>query len=354
MKIVIFGLTMSSSWGNGHATLWRGLCRALSGLGHECVFFERDVPYYAGARDFESFPYVDLQMYAEWPEARSRIRHALHGADAAIVTSYCPDALAAAREVFDSNAAIAVFYDLDTPVTLSLLQAGRAVAYIDERGLRDYDLVLSYTGGQAIDKMRSLLGARCVTPLYGHVDPHTHHPTAPNARFKSALSYLGTYAGDRQSRLTDLFIAPARQRLQHRFMIAGAQYPRDFPWSSNIYFVHHLPPSEHAAFFCSSRLTLNVTRRAMVDLGWCPSGRLFEAAACGSAVLSDDWDGLAAFYAPGSEVLVARQSDDTLMALDLPDEDIRRLGEAARERTLDCHTSEHRARELIARLEDGR
>jgi spore maturation protein CgeB len=352
MKIVIFGLTMSSSWGNGHATLWRGLCRALSGLGHECVFFERDTPYYANTRDCDSFPYVDLQMYSDWPEARGRIRHALHGADAAIVTSYCPDALAAAREVFDSHSPTTVFYDLDTPVTLSLLQAGRAVAYIGERGLSDYDLALSYTGGRALEQMRSLLGARCVAPLYGHVDPQTHHPTAPDVRFRSDLSYLGTYAADRQARLLDLFIVPARERLQRRFVIAGAQYPQDFPWSSNIYFVHHLAPSEHAAFFCSSRLTVNVTRNAMVELGWCPSGRLFEAAACGSAILSDEWDGLAAFYTPGSEVLVARKSEDTLRALDLPDEDIRRLGAAARERTLDCHTSEHRARELVARIEE--
>ncbi|MDB6084217.1 MAG: hypothetical protein JWN43_2098 [Gammaproteobacteria bacterium] len=354
MKLVIFGLTMSSSWGNGHATLWRGLCRALAGLGHHCVFFEKDLPYYAAERDCVSLPYVDLQLYSEWAEARGRIRHTLGGADAAIVTSYCPDALAAAREVLDSHLPKAIFYDLDTPVTLSLVREGRAVAYIDERGLRDYDLVLSYTGGPALDLLRSLLGARRVFPLYGHADPQTHRPTAPEFRYRADLSYLGTYAADRQSRLTELFIAPAQERSQRRFLIAGAQYPRDFPWSPNIHFVHHLPPPAHSAFYCSSRLTLNVTRRAMVDLGWCPSGRLFEAAACGSAILSDEWIGLAAFYTPDSELLVARNSQDTLAALELSDGHIRRLGTAARERTLDCHTSAHRARELVARIEEPR
>ena len=351
MKIVIFGLTMSSSWGNGHATLWRGLCRALATLGHECVFFERDVPYYAQARDCTALPYVDLQLYSQWTDARPRIAEVLETADAAIVTSYCPDALAAAQEIFDADPAVTVFYDLDTPVSLSLLQAGGSVDYIDASGLSSYDLVLSYTGGAALEQLSSLLRARHVAPLYGHVDPQTHRPVAATQRYRCDLSYLGTYAADRQHTLEQLFVAPARMRAQQRFMIAGAQYPQDFPWSSNIYFVRHLPPAEHAAFFCSSRLTLNVTRRAMAQLGWCPSGRLFEAAACAVAVLSDEWAGLSHFYTPGAEILVVGEASDALAALDLADHEIRRIGIAARERTLDCHTSLHRAQELIALLE---
>ena len=351
MKIVIFGLTMSSSWGNGHATLWRGLCRALATLGHECVFFERDVPYYAHARDCAAFPYATLELYSDWPEARPRVANALRDADAAIVTSYCPDALDAAQEMFDLDCATTVFYDLDTPVTLSLLQAGENVPYIGAAGLSGFDLVLSYTGGAALQQLSALLRAQQVAPLYGHVDPQTHHRVEAADRYRSDLSYLGTYAADRQDTLEQLFVVPARVRPQQRFMIAGAQYPQDFPWSSNIYFVRHLPPAEHAAFFCSSRLTLNVTRRAMAELGWCPSGRLFEAAACATVVLSDEWPGLADFYTPGSEMLVAHDASEALAALELSDPHIHRIGAAARARTLDCHTSLHRARELVALLE---
>jgi spore maturation protein CgeB len=357
LKIVIFGLSMSSSWGNGHATLWRGLCRALASLGHECAFFERDVPYYAQARDCAAPPYADLRLYSDWASVRPAVDRALADADAAIVTSYCPDALAAELAIREADPPIAVFYDLDTPVTLALLEAGRAVPYIGAGGLSGYDLVLSYTGGGALDRLGALLGARRVAPLYGHVDTDTHRPVAALERYRCDLSYLGTFAGDRQDRLERLLIEPAARAPARKFMIAGAQYPADFPWRDNIHFVRHLPPAEHSAFFCSSRLTLNVTRRAMALLGWCPSARLFEAAACATPVLSDDWDGLSAFYTPDTQILIARDAHEALAALDLPDRDLRRIGAAARERTLDCHSSQHRARELIALLdapEDGR
>jgi spore maturation protein CgeB len=351
MRIVIFGLTISSSWGNGHATLWRGLCRALATLGHECIFFERDAPYYAHARDCTSLPYARLNIYSDWDEARPQITAALANADAAIVTSYCPDALSAAEAIFNADVATTVFYDLDTPVTLSALRTGNC-DYIDvSDGLARFDLVLSYTGGAALEQLQSVLGARQVAPLYGHVDPQTHYHVDAVAQYRCDLSYLGTYASDRQRVLEELFVEPARTHSHRRFMIGGAQYPTDFPWSSNIWFVRHLPPSEHSAFFCSSRLTLNVTRAAMAELGWCPSGRLFEAAACGATLLSDEWDGLSDFYTPGEELLVVNTAQETLSALDRSDAELQRIGAAARERTLDCHTSLHRARELIALLE---
>jgi spore maturation protein CgeB len=149
-----------------------------------------------------------------------------------------------------------------------------------------------------------------------------------------------------------LFIEPARLRPAQRFMLGGAGYPQDFPWTDNIYFVKHLPPPDHPSFFCSSRLTLNVTRADMAAMGWCPSGRLFEAAACGVAVISDWWEGLDAFFEPGRELLIARSTADTVAALDLPAEDIAQIGRAARERVLDEHTSAHRARELVELLRD--
>jgi spore maturation protein CgeB len=347
MRLVIFGLTISSSWGNGHATLWRGLWRALARRGHHLVFFERDVPYYAEHRDLTELPGGDLVLYPSWGDVLPRARRELQGADAAIVTSYCPDGVAAARLLADgATGAPKVFYDMDTPVTLENLREGRPVPYLGERGLRDFDLVLSYTGGASLDALRSQLGAPRVATLYGHVDPQVHRPVAPAANYRCALSYLGTYASDRQAALEALFIEPARRMPAHSFLIGGAQYPADFPWTANIRFVRHMPPAEHPAFFSSSRLTLSVTRRAMAENGWCPSGRLFEAAACGTPIVSDAWAGLETFLEPGREVIVARDARDVEAALEMPDAQLARIAHDARERVLALHSSDHRAAEF--------
>lgn len=351
MKLVIFGLTISSSWGNGHATLWRGLCRALAERGHHVVFFEQDRPYYAAHRDLFDLPGGGLQLYATWDEVRSRANRELADADVAIVTSYCGDAVAATQLILDSNVRLRVFYDLDTPVTLDALEREEGVAYLGPRALADFDLVLSYTGGRALDQLRERLGAQRVAPLYGSVDPTVHRPVMPQTRFAADLSYLGTYAADRQPALETLFIAPARRLPARRFLIGGAQYPAEFPWAPNIYFVQHLEPAQHPVFFASSRLTLNITRRAMKAMGYCPSGRLFEAAACGVALLSDDWEGLDQFFAPQTELLVAQSSDDTLAALELPEATLRGIAAAARERVLSEHTATHRVIELERLLE---
>lgn len=350
MKIVVFGLSVSSSWGNGHATLWRGLARALARRGHGLVFFERNVPYYAENRDLLELPGGELILYDDWAGALPRARRELDAADVGMVTSYCPDGIAAAELVLDSTARARVFYDLDTPMTLSRLRGGQTTGYIGPRGLADFDLVLSYTGGRALDELRDRLGARRVAPLYGSVDPEVHRPVAPASHYVADLSYLGTYAEDRQAALQRLFIEPASLRPGRRFLIGGAQYPETFPWSGNIFFVRHLPPSEHPAFFSSSRLTLNVTRRAMAETGWCPSGRLFEAAACGAPVVTDDWEGLDRFFEPGREVLVVHDTGEVVAALDRSDEELRRIADSARERALAEHTADHRVAALEAAL----
>jgi len=350
VRLVIFGLTISSSWGNGHATLWRGLCRALALRGHDVLFFERDVPYYRMHRDMTDPRGCDLRLYAEWDDIRDAARDALASADVGMVTSYCPDAQGATDLVLESNA-LRVFYDLDTGVTLARLKAGDSVPYLPAHGLGDFDLVLSYTGGRALEELTAL-GARRVAPLYGSVDPDAHAPRAAAEDLPHGhLSYLGTYAADRQQRLEELFIEPARRRPDRKFVIGGSQYPADFPWTHNIYYVWHMPPPRHSAFYGSSTITLNVTRGAMAELGYCPSGRLFEAAACGTPILSDTWEGLDTFFDPGREILVARTTDDALAALDLSQEELVRVARAGRERTLAEHTADSRARSLEEALD---
>jgi spore maturation protein CgeB len=354
VKIVIFGLTISSSWGNGHATLWRGLCKNLIRLGHDVVFFERDVPYYAGARDLFELPGGRLELYGSWEDIGQRARFDATDADAVILTSYCPDAHDVTGLIMDCSNALRVFYDLDTPITLARLKAGETVPYVGAAGLGDFDLVLSFTGGErAFAAFRHLVGARRIEALYGHVDPDIHRPGSPQTHYRADLSYLGTYSRDRQQALHALLVAPALWRPDLRFLIGGAQYPADFPWSPNIYFVRHLPPSEHAAFFASSRLTLNVTRKAMVEMGWCPSGRLFEAAACGAPLLSDAWEGIQDFFEPGSEILLAGGQEDVVAALELSDGELERIAARARERTLEQHSSAKRAQRLVDLLESS-
>jgi spore maturation protein CgeB len=305
------------------------------------------VTWYAGARDFWEIAGGELVLYPEWASIRRRAERDVADADAAMVTSFCPDGIDATDVVLDAARALRCFYDLDTPVTLSKLQAGQTLSYIGAAGLSGFDLVFSYTGGVALDLLRSRLGAKHVLPLYGHVDPEVHRPAPPLSHYRSDLSYLGTWSADRQAAVEALLVEPARSSPDRRFLVAGAQYPHDFPWAQNIYFVRHLPPGEHPAFFSSSRLTLNVTREAMAEMGWCPSGRLFEAAACGAPILSDVWEGLECFYAPGEDILVARRTDDTLSALDLADAELGRIAARARERTLAEHTSAARAEELL-------
>src|SRR5205823_2614633 len=151
--------------------------------------------------------------------------------------------------------------------------------------------------------------------------------------------------------LERLFIEPARRLPEQKFLIGGAQYPEAFPWTSNIFFARHVAPAEHPGFFCSSRLTLNVTRGAMASMGYCPSGRLFEAAACGVPILSDWWEGLDTFFETGSEILVARTPEEAVAAIEHPDAALARLARAARERTLDEYTADRRARDLEAAVE---
>jgi spore maturation protein CgeB len=347
MHIVVFGLTVSSSWGNGHATLWRALLKALVRRGHTVSFYEHDVSWYADTRDnWTPPPGITLRLYASLDEIRGEALRELNSADLGMFTSYCPDGPEAADLILNSRVAIKCFYDLDTPVTLNSLRCGQPVAYLPANGLGDFDLVLSYTGGRALGELQSRLGARTVAPLYGSVDPEAHFPVAPLEQYRGILSYLGTFAADRQQALETLFLEPARRLPSKTFQLAGAQYPDSFSSVTNIAFVPHLPPHLHPAFFCSSRATLNITRAVMAEYGYCPSGRLFEAAACGVPIVSDGWDGLEMFFTSGEEILRVDTPEDVIEAVSLPEQELRRIAAAARDRTLANHTAERRVMEL--------
>jgi spore maturation protein CgeB len=346
MKIVIFGLTISSSWGNGHATIWRGLISALTGMDHRVFFFEKDVQYYAGNRDFEKCNGLTLILYDKWDQIRKKAEECIRAADVCIVTSYCPDAIDAS-EAMNYSRGLRVFYDLDTPVTLRNIECGKWPFYIPRNGLEQFDLVLSYTGGEALRKIKEVLGARLVFPLYGSADPQLHFPTCRMDKYYCDLSYLGTYAEDRQEKLEELFFKPAAILKRKRFLLAGAQYPDSVKLSSNITYLPHIAPPEHSGFYCSSSFTLNVTRDAMAAMGYCASGRLFEAALCEVPILSDSWIGLETFFNPGEEIILVDSARDVIDALNMPLNKRQMIAKAARRRVLREHTAEKRAQELI-------
>jgi spore maturation protein CgeB len=253
--------------------------------------------------------------------------------------------------VLNANLARTVFYDMDTPVTLSRLEQGESVPYLPEEGLGGFDLVLSYTGGKALQLLRRNLGAKRAATLYGWVDPAVYHRVSPRPEFEADLSYLGTYSADRQPALDMLLMNAARRMENRRFVIGGAMYPAPQQWPANVRHYDHVAPPEHAAFYSSSPLTLNITRGCMAAMGYCPSGRLFEAAACGTAVLSDWWEGLETFFQPEEEILIATDTADTITSLARSADALKSVGQRARERALDCHTAEIRARRLAELIE---
>lgn len=354
MNFVVFGLSISSAWGNGHATLLRGLFRALHAQGHVIHFFERDVPYYARHRDAADLSYAHLHLYREWADIDVEVRRLLDRADVGLVTSYCPHGKAASRLVFDSGVERTIFYDLDTPVTLQRLDRGESVDYLPEGGLSQFDLVLSYTGGAALERLQITLGARNVAPLYGWVDPTIHYRRPVSDEFKSDIAYLGTFAADREAGFDQLLLEPARRLPNCRFLVAGAMYPDQDLWPRNVRLKEHVAPPEHGAFYSSSPLMLSLTRESMARSGYCPSGRLFESAACETAVLSDWWEGLDSFFTPGQEILVASSTEEAIATFTQDRSALKKIGQRAKERALDCHTADHRAKTLLQLLDRSR
>jgi spore maturation protein CgeB len=348
VKLVIFGCSVASEE-NEHATFWRGLIKALGRLGHHTVFFEHGSS--GRRRDLQEPDSCDLVVYSSFQEVRRQAAKHLTEADAVIVTSHCPDSVEACRQALNSPARVRCFYDLDTGVTLDRLRSGQPVDYIPEGGLGDFDLVLSYTGGQALSELKTRLHARHVAPLYGCVDPEAFQPAPLMESYRADLSYLGSYSARRRAAIEFLFLEPARRRPDLRFVMGGAKDSGEFPRTENISLIAEIPLGEHPTFYSSSRLSLNVTDAALAEAGYCPSAGLFEAAACGVPVLSDEWEGLDYFFEPSREILVARTTGHVMDALSMAPKALANVAKAGRDRVLAMHTANRRALELENILE---
>ncbi len=345
LKIVVLGLSLSSSWGNGHATTYRALLSAFVARGHDVLFLERDRPWYAAHRDLDP-TFCRFALYQEVADLEAW-RADIVAADAVIVGSFVPDGIAVGRWVQEIAGGLAVFYDIDTPVTLARLEAGDA-EYLSPDLIPGYELYLSFTGGLALRRLEQVYGSPAARPLYCSVDAELYRPLGRPERWD--LSYLGTYSEDRQPTLETLLLETARRAPHLRFCVAGPQYPDSIAWPANVERLEHVPPAEHPAFYSASRFTLNVTRADMIAAGHSPSVRLFEAAACGTPIISDVWPGLDELFIPGEEIALATGTQAVLDLLNAPPEVGERIGKAGRARILGQHTARHRALKLESYL----
>jgi spore maturation protein CgeB len=347
MKIVIFGLSITSSWGNGHATTFRALCRALRARGHQIIFYEKNTNWYAHNRDLPNPEFCETRIFENWTAERANYRRELRDADVALVGSYFPHGIEAVTEVLESQAAVKSFYDIDTPITVAQLREHGSTHYVLAPQLAGFDVYFSFTGGPMLREIERRFGVRRAVPLYCSFDPEQYRALPVHRRYACDLSYMGTYAPDRQPKLEYLLCGTAQRLPQGSFIVAGPQYPKTVRWPANVRRIVHLNPRWHARLYSSSRLTLNVTRRDMVLAGWSPSVRLFEAAACGAAIVSDNWPGLDHFFTPAREILLPTSPDEVAHYLrDIDEAELRAIGRRAQQRVLGEHTSQHRAQEF--------
>jgi len=350
LDIVILGLSITSSWGNGHATTYRGLARELDARGHRVLFLERDVEWYARNRDLPSPSYAEVGLYSTLSQLKGRYAAAVRQADAVVVGSYVQEGAAIGRWVTDQAQGVTAFYDIDTPVTMANLKSGD-LDYLSRALIPRYQLYLSFTGGPILRLIEERYHSPMARPLYCSVDATLYFPERQEKKWD--LGYMGTYSEDRQPGLDELLLEPARDWDRGRFVVAGPQYPRTVQWPKNVKRYNHLSPEKHRNFYNSQRFTLNITRADMVEAGYSPSVRLFEAAACGTPIISDFWEGLDRFFTPNQEIVIAESSEESLYyLLETSETERKRIGARARERVLAEHTAKHRAQELEAYLMD--
>lgn len=352
MKFVIIGLSVTSSWGNGHATTYRALLKELKALGHDILFLEKDVPWYSGNRDMPNPEFCRLGLYKTNEELYSDYKQEVSEADVVIVGSYVQQGVEVGNWAIDTATGVTSFYDIDTPVTLAKLER-EDYEYLDPKIISKYDLYLSFSGGPILKHLEEHYGSPMARALYCSVDPDLYYPEVKETKWQ--MGYLGTYSTDRQPTVEELLNKPAGEFPDKKFVVAGPQYPEDFPWSKNVERIDHLPPARHREFYNSQCFTLNVTRKDMIKAGYSPSVRLFEAAACGVPIISDYWDGIDSIFEPGKEILIGKRSSEVVEYFrSISEEERKKIGDRARQKILKSHTAKARALELVNYVKEVR
>lgn len=354
MNIAFFGSSLVSAYWNGAATYYRGIIRALHGLGHHITFYEPDAYDRQKHRDIPDPDWARVVVYPV--DGEDGVLGALEqarGADMLVKTSgvgVFDPLLEAAILGFKNSNTLAVFWDVDAPATLDRVKADASDPF---KGLiRDYDLILTYGGGEPVVNNYIALGARACVPIYNALDPDTHHPVPAEERFNCDLALLANRLPDREARIDEFFFDVARALPDFRFVLGGNGWD-DKPMPANVNYVGHVYTRDHNAFNCSPRAVLNVNRESMASYGFSPPTRIFEAAGSAACLITDAWEGIDTFLTPDREVLVARDTDEVVQHLvALKDAEAKQIGQSAQKRVLAEHTYQHRALQLQRLFDD--
>jgi spore maturation protein CgeB len=345
MKMAFYGSSLLSSYWNGAATYYRGILKALAALGHEITFYEPDAYDRQAHRDIDPPDWCRVVVYPGTAEGLLTVARQATAADIVVKASgvgYEDDVLLQQVMLHASPDAITVFWDVDAPATLAELRA--SPEHVLRRALPQLDLVLTYGGGNPVVRAYAELGARECVPIYNALDPDTHHPVPPEPRYSAHLSFLGNRLPDREARVESFFLQPAARLPGKQFMLGGSGWG-DKPMPANVSYLGHVPTAAHNAFNCTPLAVLNISRDSMADIGFSPATRVFEAAGAGACLITDHWQGIEQFLAPGDEVLVARDGKDVADHLaSLTQAEAKRIGENALARVLSDHTYAQRAR----------
>jgi spore maturation protein CgeB len=353
MRIAFFGSSLVSAYWNGACTYYRGIVRALDARGHRIAFYEPDAFERQAHRDIDDPEWAQVVVYE--PRDEGAVRKVVAGAAGAEVV-----VKASGVGVFDAvleeavaeleGPEVRVFWDVDAPATLAAMEADEGNQLRELIGR--YDLVLTYGGGQPVIDRYAALGARACVPIYNALDPETHHPESPRPDLACDLAFLGNRLPDREARVEEFFFRAVEALPKRSFLLGGNGWEDRVQGLANVRYLGHVAPGDHNAINRSALAVLNVSRESMAANGWSPATRVFEAAGAGACLLSDQWEGIEDFLAPGEEVLVARDGAEVAELLaGLDPERARAIGEAALERVLAEHTYERRAAQVEQVLE---
>jgi spore maturation protein CgeB len=353
VRIAFFGSSLVSAYWNGACTYYRGIVRALDGRGYRVTFYEPDAFDRQAHRDIDDPEWAEVVVYE--PRDERAVREVVAGAaEAEVIVK------ASGVGVFDAllEEAVAelegpetrIFWDVDAPATLASMEGD------SENPLREligrYDIVLTYGGGQPVIDRYAALGARACLPVYNALDPETHHPAPPRPELGCDLTFLGNRLPDREARVEEFFFSAVEALPKRSFLLGGNGWGDRVAGLTNVRYLGHVSPGEHNALNSSALAVLNVSRESMAANGWSPATRVFEAAGAGACLITDAWEGVEEFLAPGEEVLVARDDAEVAELLRGLDPDrAREIGEAALERVLAEHTYDRRAEQVEAILE---
>lgn len=349
MKIAFYGSSLVSAYWNGAATYYRGLLRALAQKGYDITFYEPDVYDRQKNRDIDPPAWCKVVVYEGTVEALKRVTEEAALADIVVKASgvgFEDDLLLKQILAHARPDALKIFWDVDAPATLA--EVRDAQDHPLRHALTQLDMVLTYGGGDpVVDAYRSIGGRECI-PIYNALDPETHHPVAPDPRFRADLGFLGNRLPDREARVEHFFLEPASRLLDQTFLLGGSGW-LDKVMSSNINYIGHVSTRDHNAFNVTPKAVLNISRASMAENGFSPATRVFEAAGAGGCLITDYWEGIELFLKPGEEVLVARDGQDVCDILaDLSDEKADEIGHSALRRVLEEHTYSHRAETVDA------